>query len=82
MNTRRPDASTRFTSLDDTFRFDGQTPRLNVAVLSHTADGPHEMDLQVGDKIEVKTNNWNGYSTGRNLRTNETKLYPTYKVRT
>lgn len=80
MNSLYPDASTRFTSLDDIYYFGGQAHRINVAVLPHKADGPEEIDLQVEDQIYVAGNHWNGYSKGRNLRTGLLGLYPTFKV--
>lgn len=80
MNTLQPDASALFKSLDDTFYFSGQIHRLTEAVLPHKADGPQEMDLEVGDQIEVAGNHWNGYSKGKNLRLGKTLLYPSFKV--
>lgn len=80
MNSLQPDASTKFTSLDDTFYFSGQIRRLNVALISHKADGPDEMDLEVGDEIEVAGNHWDGYSMGVNVKTKKRLLYPTFKV--
>ncbi|XP_060868919.1 alpha-(1,6)-fucosyltransferase-like isoform X2 [Metopolophium dirhodum] len=82
MNSLQPDASAKFTSLDDTFYFSGQVHRLNVAIISHKSEGPEEMDLEVGDEIEVAGNHWDGYSKGTNLRTKKTLLYPTFKVTT
>lgn len=81
MNSLQPDASAKFTSLDDTFYFSGQVHRLNVALISHKAERPEEMNLEVGDEIEVAGNHWDGYSKGTNLRTKETLLYPTFKVK-
>jgi len=81
MNSLQPDASAKFTSLDDTFYFSGQVHRLNVALISHKADGSDEMDLEVGDEIEVAGNHWDGYSKGINLRTNKKLLYPGFKVK-
>jgi len=74
------DASAQFTSLDDEYYFSDQIRRLNVAILPHKANRPQEMDLQVGDEIEVAGNQWDGYSKGTHLRTNKTLLYPTFKV--
>ncbi|KAE9527274.1 hypothetical protein AGLY_012972 [Aphis glycines] len=74
------DASAQFTSLDDAYYFNDQIRRLNVAVLPHKAKRPQEMDLKVGDEIEVVENQWNGYSKGIHLRTNKSLLYPTFKV--
>jgi len=74
------DASAQFTSLDDAYYFNDQIRRLHVAVLPHKAKRPQEMDLKVGDEIEVIENQWNGYSKGIHLRTNKSLLYPTFKV--
>ncbi|KAF0715955.1 alpha-1,6-fucosyltransferase-like, partial [Aphis craccivora] len=79
MNSLHPDASTRYTSLDDIYYFGGQNYRLNEAVFSHEANNQYEIDLQVGDKIYVFGNHWNGYSKGKNLRTELVGLYPTFK---
>ncbi|KAF0750977.1 alpha-1,6-fucosyltransferase-like [Aphis craccivora] len=73
------DASAQFTSLDDAYYFNDQIRRLHVAVLPHKAKRPQEMDLKVGDEIEVIENQWNGYSKGIHLRTNKSLLYPTFK---
>ncbi|XP_060867931.1 alpha-(1,6)-fucosyltransferase-like [Metopolophium dirhodum] len=82
MNGLEPDASAKFTSLDRIYHFVGQVHRLNVALISHKSEGPEEMDLEVGDVIEVSGNHWDGYSNGTNLRTNKTLSYPTFKVTT
>lgn len=74
------DTSTQFTSLDDIYHFSDQIRRLHVAILPHKSNRPLEMDLQVGDEIEVIGNIYNGYSVGTHLRTNKTLLYPTFKV--
>ena len=81
MNSLQPDASAKITSLDSIFNFIYHIPRLNVAIISHKADGPKEMDLEVGDEIKVFGNDWNGYSKGNNLRTKKKLLYPTFKVK-
>lgn len=80
MNSLYPDASTRFTSLDDIYYFGGQAYRINEVVLPHKASGPDEIDLQVEDQIFVAANHWNGYSKGKNLRTGLLGIYPTFKV--
>jgi len=80
MNSLHPDASTLYTSLDDIYYYGGQKRRLHEAVLPHKANGPHEMNLLVGDEIAVAGNHWDGYSKGTNLRTKESGLYPTFKV--
>ncbi|XP_022177853.1 alpha-(1,6)-fucosyltransferase-like [Myzus persicae] len=74
------DASTWFASLDDVYYFSDRIRRLHVAILPHKSNRPQEMDLQVGDEIEVVGNEWNGYSKGTHLKTNKTLLYPTFKV--
>ncbi|KAL5243983.1 hypothetical protein ACI65C_011393 [Semiaphis heraclei] len=74
------DTSTQFTSLDDIYHFSDQIRRLHVAILPHKSNRPLEMDLQVGDEIEVIRNIYNGYSVGTHLRTNKTLLYPTFKL--
>jgi len=81
MNSLEPDASAKFTSLDRIFHFCGQARRLSVALISHKSEGPEEMDLEVGDVIEVSGNHWDGYSNGTNLRTKKTLSYPTFKVK-
>ncbi|VVC25206.1 Hypothetical protein CINCED_3A022785 [Cinara cedri] len=80
MNSLHPDASNLYTSLDDIYYYGGQKRRLHEAILPHFADGPQEMDLQVGDEIAVAGNHWNGFSKGINLRTKKSGLYPTFKV--
>lgn len=80
MNSLHPDASTRFTSLDDIYYFGGQANRINEAVLPHKAVGPDEIDLEVEDQIFVDGNHWDGYSKGKNSRTGLRGLYPTFKV--
>lgn len=39
-----------------------------------------EIEFLKGDKIEVQGNHWNGYSKGKNLRTGQTGLMPTFKL--
>lgn len=80
MNSLHPDVSNLYTSLDDIYYYGGQKRRLHVAILPHYADGPQEMDLQVGDEIAVAGNHWDGFSKGMNLRTKKSGLYPTFKV--
>ncbi|XP_046665025.1 alpha-(1,6)-fucosyltransferase [Homalodisca vitripennis] len=80
MQSLYPDASDRFRSLDDIYYFGGQALHRRVAVLPHKSQGPEQMDLQVGEMVGVAGNHWNGYSKGRNLRTNQVGLYPSFKV--
>ena len=51
-----------------------------VAILPHKATSPDQIDLEVGDIVGVAGNHWDGYSKGRNLRTNKVGLYPSFKV--
>lgn len=48
--------------------------------MSHKPKSPDEMELAVGDIVGVAGNHWDGYSKGRNLRTNQVALYPSFKV--
>ena len=56
------------------------------AVRSHKArQHQHEIDLQVGDQIEVHVHtrggeHLTGYSLGVNMRTEQRGYYPTFKV--
>ena len=80
MQTRFPDASQYFKSLDDIFYYGGQNAHNQRAILSHVAQSPHEMSLEVGDVIGIAGNHWNGYSKGTNRRTGASGLYPSYKA--
>lgn len=80
MNSMYPDASLRYKSLDDIYYFGGQISRIHTAVSAHSPKDPSEMELNVGDRISVAGNHWNGFSKGTNLRTNQFALYPTFKV--
>lgn len=50
------------------------------AVIAHKPSHGSEVELQVGDNVAVAGNHWDGYSKGRNLRTNQVGLYPSFKV--
>uniref|UniRef100_A0A224XLR6 Alpha-(1,6)-fucosyltransferase n=1 Tax=Panstrongylus lignarius TaxID=156445 RepID=A0A224XLR6_9HEMI len=80
MQSLHHDASTRFRSLDDIYYFGGQGNHQKVAKLKHKATSPDQMDLELGDIVAVAGNHWDGYSKGRNLRTNRIGLYPSFKV--
>ncbi|XP_014253946.1 alpha-(1,6)-fucosyltransferase [Cimex lectularius] len=80
MQSLHPDAASRFRSLDDIYYYGGQGIHRQVAVMSHRANSPDQMDLEVGDIVGVAGNHWDGYSKGRNLRTNQDALYPSFKV--
>ncbi|XP_044727696.1 alpha-(1,6)-fucosyltransferase [Chrysoperla carnea] len=49
-----------------------------AAPIMHTVAG--EINLEIGDKIHIAGNHWNGYSKGKNLRTNQMGLFPSFKV--
>lgn len=76
-----PDGSGRFKSLDDIYYYGGQNAHHTVAVLPHEPMRAGEMNILVGDIIDVAGNHWNGFSKGRNLRTNQVALYPTFKTK-
>ncbi|BES93248.1 Alpha-(1,6)-fucosyltransferase [Nesidiocoris tenuis] len=80
MQSLHPDYASRFRSLDDIYYYGGQALHKRVAVMSHKASSPDQMDLEVGDIVGVAGNHWDGYSKGRNLRTNRIALYPSFKV--
>lgn len=80
MQTRFPDASRNFKSLDDIFYFGGQNPHNQIAVAPHTAQSDREINLEVGDYIGIAGNHWDGYSMGTNRRTGQSGLYPSYKA--
>jgi glycoprotein 6-alpha-L-fucosyltransferase len=80
MQTRYPDASRHFKSLDDIFYFGGQNAHSQLAIRSHTAQSDEEISFDVGDYIGIAGNHWNGYSKGINRRTGAVGLYPSYKV--
>jgi len=81
MQSRVPDASDRFKSLDDIFYFGGQSEHLQEAIYPHTRRNSKELDLEVGDVVGVAGNHWDGFNKGRNHRTNRVGLYPEYKTK-
>ena len=80
MQTRFPDASRFFKSLDDIFYYGGQDHHSQRVIISHTAQSKDEIDLKVGDVVGIAGNHWNGYSKGTNRRTSAVGLYPSYKA--
>jgi glycoprotein 6-alpha-L-fucosyltransferase len=80
MQTRFPDASRQFKSLDDIFYFGGQNPYDQVVVAPHVAKRAEEINLEVGDHVGIAGNHWDGYSMGTNRRTGQMGLYPSYKA--
>ncbi|XP_046749418.1 alpha-(1,6)-fucosyltransferase isoform X1 [Diprion similis] len=81
MQSSYPDAYNRFASLDDVYYYGGQNPHPHIARLDHTPRKSSELELKINDPVEVFGNHWNGYSKGRNVRTNTVGLYPSFKVR-
>lgn len=80
MQNYYPDASSRFHSLDDIYYYGGQNAHNQLALIPHEPKRQDEMELIPGDLVGVAGNHWNGYSKGRNLRTNMMGLYPSFKV--
>lgn len=81
MQTMHPDASHRFKSLDDIYFFPVQLPHYHEAILPHhPANRTNEIRMDVGDLIEVLGNHWNGFLKGKNKRTNQIGLLPSFKV--
>ncbi|KRY84640.1 Alpha-(1,6)-fucosyltransferase [Trichinella pseudospiralis] len=80
LQTRGNDMAYAFRSLDDVYYFGGQHPHDVTAIMNHKPEGPDEIELKIGDRIGIAGNHWNGYSKGVNRRTQQTGLYPSYKV--
>ena len=81
MQTHKVDASADIYSLDFPFYFDVQAPVMQLVKLNHVAkESTNEIELKVGDQIDVQVDNHNGFFTGKNGRTGETGMYPSYKV--
>jgi hypothetical protein len=49
--------------------------------MDHDPQGEDEIELKVGDSINLETNLWNGYNKGGNHRTNKNGKFPGYKTR-
>ncbi|KAJ8938216.1 hypothetical protein NQ314_011575 [Rhamnusium bicolor] len=81
MQNYYPDASARFRSLDDIYYYGGQNAHNVVAVWPHEPKRSSEMTIAAGDLIGIAGNHWNGFSKGRNLRTNQIAFYPSFKVK-
>lgn len=80
MQSLYPDASDRFKSLDDIYYYGGQNAHNREAVISHRPQNHDEIYMNVGDLVGVAGNHWDGYSKGRNVRTNQNGLFPSFKV--
>lgn len=80
MQTHYIDAHDRFSSLDDVYYYGGQNSHPHSVIIDHEPRKEGEIALKVGDLIEVYGNHWNGFSKGKNIRTGETGLFPSFKV--
>ncbi|XP_023306207.2 alpha-(1,6)-fucosyltransferase [Lucilia cuprina] len=80
MQTLYPDAAHRFKSLDDIYYYGGQNPHNRLVVIPHKARNHDEMHMQPGDLVGVAGNHWDGFSKGKNTRTNQAGLFPSFKV--
>ncbi|EAA01061.5 AGAP001888-PA [Anopheles gambiae str. PEST] len=80
MQSMYPDASGRFRSLDDIYYYGGQNSHNREVVLPHEPKNHDEIQIRPGDLVGVAGNHWNGYSKGKNLRTNQVGLFPSFKV--
>ncbi|KAJ8933188.1 hypothetical protein NQ318_022682 [Aromia moschata] len=81
MQNYYPDASAKFRSLDDIYYYGGQNAHNVVAVWPHEPRRSGEMTISAGDLIGIAGNHWNGFSKGRNVRTNQIGFYPSFKVK-
>lgn len=80
MQSMYPDASNRFKSLDDIYYYGGQNAHNREAVIVHHPRNHEEIFMNVGDLVGVAGNHWNGFSKGRNARSNQMGLFPSFKV--
>ncbi|ALC49021.1 FucT6 [Drosophila busckii] len=80
MQTMYPDAAHRFKSLDDIYYYGGQNPHNRRAVIAHKPRSHEDLQLKVGDLVSVAGNHWDGNSKGKNTRTNQGGLFPSFKV--
>ncbi|KAJ1522729.1 hypothetical protein ONE63_001889 [Megalurothrips usitatus] len=80
MQSFHVDASSSFRSLDDIYYYGGQNAHSWRVAQSHYAQKTEEIDLKIGDPVGVAGNHWDGFSRGKNLRTNSQGLFPSFKV--
>lgn len=80
MQTMYPDAASRFKSLDDIYYYGGQNPHNRRAIIAHKPRSHEDLQLKVGDLVSVAGNHWDGNSKGKNQRTNQGGLFPSFKV--
>ncbi len=81
MQSLHVDASSYFYSLDDVYYYGGGQQNKQIAIAVHKARNKHEMDLQIGDVINVAGDNKDGTFIGTNIRTMHYASYPSYKVK-
>ena len=70
MQTLYPDASSRFKSLDDIYYYGGQNAHNVISVMDHQPKNAEQIQIKTGDLIGIAGNHWNGFSKGKNARTN------------
>lgn len=80
MQILQGDAGESFHSLDDIYYFGGQHAHEVVAVEGYIPEKSGEIELRVGDIIGIAGNHWNGFSKGKNRRTGDEGVFPSYKV--
>uniref|UniRef100_A0A1A9VF78 Alpha-(1,6)-fucosyltransferase n=1 Tax=Glossina austeni TaxID=7395 RepID=A0A1A9VF78_GLOAU len=80
MQTLYPDAGHRFKSLDDVYYYGGQNSDNYQVIIAHEARNHDEIHMRIGDIVEIAGNLWNGFSKGKNMRTNQSGLFPSFKV--
>ncbi|KAF2881553.1 hypothetical protein ILUMI_24629 [Ignelater luminosus] len=74
-----PDASAKVKLLDDIYYFASQSINFCTAIMAHDSNRFGEIQLLPGDLVSIDGNHWNGYSKERNMRTNQTGLFPSFK---
>lgn len=82
MLSYHPDASGWFHSLDDIYYFGGQEAHEQLVVYPHKPgeSDQQQIHLDVGDIVGIAGNHWDGWSKGRNRKTGQSGLYPSYKT--
>lgn len=80
MQTMYPDASDRFKSLDDIYYYGGQNSHYRQVAIAHNTKKPDQINLREGDLVGIAGNHWNGFSKGKNERTHQLGLFPSFKV--
>ncbi|XP_037048478.1 alpha-(1,6)-fucosyltransferase-like [Bradysia coprophila] len=80
MQTMYPDASNRFKSVDTIYFFYGEKVHSREAVISHRAKNTIELSMNVSDTLRIFHNLGNGFSQGKSLQTNQTGIFPSFKV--